>query len=181
MEEKMNKVYIMLQKHRGFFPRLYGILTNSKYSHASISVDPTINKFYSFRMKWGFCAEHPFNFKKKHKEEIPLIIYSMDLDDVSYSAVNDSLISFINAKEEYYYSYLSLLLGSIGIKHQFDRGYFCSRFVASVLEGTGSLKKKSSVYRPVDFMGENLELKFLGKAKDVIEVIQREINPAKES
>lgn len=166
------KAYILLQKHKGFFPKYYEKLSGSNFSHASISIDPTIAEFFSFRMKWGFCSEHPFDFEKKHKEDIICALYSVTLSESEFEKLKVNLEAFNQQREVYHYSFLSLILGFFKIRHRLPRGYYCSRFVAEVVTKSmdRKLKRHASVYLPGDFMFENFKLKFLGKAKDYLSI-----------
>lgn len=162
------KVFIMLQEHKGTIPALYKYLEGSRYNHASISTDPNLEKFYSFRTKWGFVTEHPFNFKKKHKEEIQLSIYEVVLNEDNYFNIQESLLEFQSKKENLKFSYLGLIFGFLRIKHKFQKEFYCSRFVAETMTATTSIKlnKDSSIYLPSDFRKESFKLYFEGKAKD---------------
>lgn len=161
------KVFVLLQQHHGTIPRLYKYIKGSIYNHASISTDPNMETFYSFRTKWGFVVEHPFDFKKKHKESIQCSIYEIELNEENYYRVQNSLTEFQNNKENLKYSYLGLILGFLKIKHFFEKGYYCSRFVAEVLKASDSIefKKDPSLYLPSDFKKESFKLIFQDQAK----------------
>lgn len=169
---KKKKIYILLQQFDGLFGDLYSFIENSKYNHASIGLSDSMNEFFSFRTKWGFCIEHPFHFNKDHKKEIPCVIYEIEVNESIYLSVENEIQEFKKEKDMFHYSYLSLTLGFIGIKHKMHRGYFCSKFVAEILFRTGRIKliKDTSVYLPSDFEKENFQLKFEGLAKDFISV-----------
>lgn len=162
------KVFIMLQEHKGAIPALYKFLEGSRYNHASISTDPYLEKFFSFRTKWGFCVEHPFNFKKKHKEDIQVSIFEVALNEDNYFKIQESLLEFQSKKGELKFSYLGLVFGFLRIKHKFEQEYYCSRFVAETMTATTDIKlrKESSIYLPSDFKKESFKLFFEGKAKD---------------
>lgn len=165
-EDNQYKMFILLQQHKGTFPKVYKYIKGSIYNHASISLDPNIETFYSFRTKWGFVVEHPFDFKKKHKESIRCSIYEIELNEENYHRVQNSLIEFQNKKENLKYSYLSLILGFLKIKHFFEKGYYCSRFVAEVMKSSDSIefKKDTSLYLPSDFKKESYKLIFEDEA-----------------
>lgn len=162
------KIFILLQQHKGTIPNLYKLIKGSIYNHASISTDPNIETFYSFRTKWGFCIEHPFDFKKKHKESIQCSIYEIEVSEENYFRVQESLNQFLLKKGDLKYSYLGLILGFLKIKHFFERSYYCSRFVAEVMKASESikLKKDTSLYLPSDFKKESFKLHFEGQAKE---------------
>lgn len=168
MNDGKMKAYILLQHHKGLFALLYRFVKGSEYNHASIGIDPELNIFYSFRSKWGFCIEHPFRFDKEHKRHIQCSVYEITIVPECYEKLQDTLRNFEAERTSYHYSYLSLCLGFLGIKHDFMNGYFCSRFVAEVLEHSGSLRlmKDHSIYLPSDFRHEDVTLCFEGRAHE---------------
>lgn len=162
------KIYILLQEFDSTIGSIFKLLKKSNYNHASIGISDSFDEFYSFRTKWGLCIEHPFDFTKSHKREIKCIIYEIEVDEKTYENVKKHIDSFLNRKHNYYYSYFSFILGFIGLKHKLKEGYYCSRFVAEILDGSNVITfyKDASLYMPSDFMKHNLKKHFEGKAKD---------------
>lgn len=162
------KIYILLQELKSSFGSIYKFLKGGSYNHASIGLGESFNEFYSFRTKWGLCIEHPFNFDKEYKKEVLCVLYEISVSQEQYEALVQEIHSFIKDRENYHYSYLSLFLGFLGIKHEFTRGYYCSRFVANLLDHSGAMKlhKHSSLYLPSDFLKDPSKLHFEGLAKE---------------
>jgi len=162
------RIYILLQEYTCFFGHFYKSVKGGTYNHASIGIDDELQEFYSFRTKWGFCIEHPFYFNKEHKKYIPCAIYQVEVTEIEYRNTQEEIHSFISEREQYHYSYLSVVLGFLGIKHQFDKGYYCSKFVAELLERSGAmvLQKDTSVYFPSDFLQEKASIYFEGNANE---------------
>lgn len=163
------KVYILLQKHKGFIGNLYCLLKGDIYNHASIGICERMSEFYSFRSKWGFCAEHPFNFYKEYKKTLLCTIYEIDVSSDVYQKIVNEIQRFEFKKRDLHYSYLSLLLSLVSIKHNFQNRYYCSEFVAEILSTSGALilAKDSSIYFPKDFQKEEVRLFFEGFAQDL--------------
>lgn len=159
IEDNNYKVFILLQQHKGTFPGIYKFIKGSIYNHASISTDPEMEMFYSFRTKWGFCIEHPFDFKKKHKESIQCSIYEIELDEANYFRVQESLNGFLEKKGDLKYSYVGLVLGLLRIKHFFEKSYYCSRFVAEVMKSSESIQLKKDT-SPVHYGREAVKLNY---------------------
>lgn len=165
---KNHKVYILLQHFEGVFSDLYQIMENDPYNHASIGISETMHEFYSFRAKWGFCAEHPFLFDKDHKRSVPCIIYVVNVSSEAFHTIEQDINRFQKRRQYYRYSYLSLMLGFLGIKHNFLKGYFGSKFVAELLLKSGCLElaKSTSCYLPSDFRKEDIAMCFEGLASE---------------
>lgn len=162
------KVYILLQEYQCFFGKICKRIKGGRYNHASIGIKDPMSEFYSFRSKWGLCIEHPFRFTKEHKKNIQCVIYEIEVTDEEYARIEDQIEQFWDRKENYRYSYLSVVLGFVGIKHRFKKGYYCSRFVAEILEASGiaNFKKDPSLCMPYDFTGECRNTLFEGVARD---------------
>lgn len=165
---KEYKVYILLQEYKGFFGYLCKWIKGGRYNHASVGLSASMDEFYSFRSKWGLCIEHPFNFSKSYKRDVQCVIYELRVSELGYSRIHQEINSFIDNREDYYYSYLSVVLGFLGIKHSFCNGYYCSRFVAEILHNSGvkDLQKHTSLYMPSDFSQEISDVHFEGVAKE---------------
>lgn len=162
------KVYILLQEYKGWFGRIYSWLKGGTYNHASIGIDDTFSEFYSFRTKWGLCVEHPFDFAKRHKEDVPCAIYEIEISEDQYEKLTAGINGFLDEKDDYHYSYLSLVLGFIGVKHNIQKGLYCSRFVANLLKQSEilSLDKHPSLYMPSDLLKVVSTVRFEGPARE---------------
>ena len=129
------KLLIMLSALPDTGSRLIGFLTGSRYSHASIALGNEPENFYSFTLK-GFRTEHPRGLLKKGYEP------------------ENMLSSFRDKKDLYHYSVAGLILALIHIPFVISRCFFCSHFVADVLEKSGAMRlgKKSCLYMPKDIV-----------------------------
>lgn len=160
-------VYILLQDYKNIFGKICKWITKGKYNHASIGIKETM-EFYSFRSKWGLCMEHPFHFNKEHKRHVECAIYEIRVSATAYQRIQEAIETFMANQQNYHYSYLSVVLGFLGIRHHFHRGYYCSRFVAEILRTSGAinLHKHHSIYMPSDFPKQISRIHFEGIAKE---------------
>ncbi len=163
------KIYILLQKHKGLIGGLYCPFKGDIYNHASIGICENMSEFYSFRSKWGFCEEHPFYFNKEYKRTLLCTIYEINVSSDVYLKIENEIRRFKLKKNDLHYSYLSLFLSVLGIKHHFLNRYYCSEFVAEILSTSGALNlaKDSSIYFPKDFHKEEVKLFYEGSAQDL--------------
>ncbi len=147
------KLLIMLSALPDTGSRLIGFLTGSRYSHASIALGNEPENFYSFTLK-GFRTEHPRGLLKKGYEPFPCDIFTVDVDERTYRKAENMLSSFRDKKDLYHYSVAGLILALIHIPFVISRCFFCSHFVADVLEKSGAmrLEKKSCLYMPKDIV-----------------------------
>lgn len=146
------KVFVLLTRgHTRFSNFLYWI-SGRGYTHASISIDETGECFYSFNFS-GFCEEHPFSGKKRKRESV---CYQFEISKQEYCKIEEWLTEFIRKKGEYRYSRLGVALCIMKIPNKRKKAYFCSQFVAELLNLMESfkLRKRPSLYLPNQFVRE---------------------------
>lgn len=148
------KVTILLTKYGDPFSRFVKFMGKSSFTHASISLDPDENEFYSFNLK-GFVKEQWKNKTSKHLLPGKAHIYFYVNEHV-YQNLQEEIRRFEAKKAEMTYSVFGTLLCLFHIPHHFKRHYFCSRFIAEVLHNSGAteLKRAHSLYLPVHFLNE---------------------------
>ncbi|MBQ7740074.1 MAG: hypothetical protein IJT65_02400 [Eubacterium sp.] len=148
-----NKVTILLSKYCDPFSNFIAA-ASGKYTHVSISVDPEENEFYSFNLK-GFIKEYWHG--KKSKYLLPHRKYiRINVSDEIFEKLKDEINKFEKRKSELSYTAFGTILCIMKIPHRFKKRYFCSQFVAEVLEKSGALKltKKATLYLPMHFLKE---------------------------
>lgn len=152
------RVYIVLTRTDTNVARVIRILTRKPYSHASISMDSSLQQLFSF------CRNHPrFPLPASFNEEcigqgvfglfsyIPCEIYEIPLSEEQYQHFKDQLDHFVNCREQYSYSLSSLVSIPLQIKRQLRYKFVCSQFVAYMLQECDmTLEKPASLYSPED-------------------------------
>ena len=162
------KLLIMLTAFRDFGARIIRLMTRCRYTHASIALGEDPGTFYSFSLK-GFRIEHPKGLLRKRKEPFPCRVYSIDVPEGIYLMAKHLIGKYATAKEKYRYSVIGVILAMLHIPLAIGKHFFCSHFVAYILERSGAmhLGKKSCLYMPGDLERLNgLSLSYTGTIQD---------------
>ena len=154
--ERPRQITLLLTRHHDPFSNYICRVSKSTYSHASLSIDPGQNEFYSFNRK-GFVIEYPKNRKRK-SESMSICIW---VSGAVYERLKMEIEHFLEQRKSYHYALLGAFCCSIHIPVRFKNWYFCSQFVAEILEraGVATLKKKSELYLP-NHLIDDLEYHF---------------------
>lgn len=144
--EKKYTISILLTKYEDFTSKLVYYLTGRGYTHASIGLDESQDVYYSFNSK-GFRRECPMKHKEKIKDSI---CYKLDVTKEEHEKVVELINAFQENRFEWRYSTLGVILCVLQIPHKRAKHYFCSQFVAEVLQKAkiAELKMNASLYHP---------------------------------
>ncbi|MEH7238137.1 hypothetical protein [Bacillus sp. JJ1562] len=150
------KVYILLTDTGTLFTKLIKLYTKKPYNHASISFDSEMSEVYSFGRK---TARNPFiggfvkeDVKKGLFKKADCAIYSFTVTEVDIQKMK-RYINEIEAQKEYYrYNLLGLFGVMFNKPLKRKKAFFCSQFVASVLNEGDSVnfEKPLSLIAPND-------------------------------
>ena len=160
-----NYVYIMLTDTGSLFTRTIKAYTDCPYNHASLSLTEDLTDLYSFGRKRprnplnaGFVKEDILHGTYALFPKTKCAIYKLSVDEKTYRHIKKIVQHF--EKNKSYYSYnLTGLLGVI-INYPIERNtsYFCSQFVAHVLQRAHIpiSHKKTGLVTPEDFRNSPL-------------------------
>ncbi|MBQ7345675.1 MAG: hypothetical protein IJW45_06410 [Oscillospiraceae bacterium] len=171
------KIYILLTRFPGLDAKALSCYTRFPYSHASVGLEEDTNTFYSFVVK-GFIVEDIARYCKADRPPFPCALYELEVTQAVYDRVKDLLQNFVKHRSTLRYSYWGLLLSLIHIPSRWKGRYFCSQFVAEVLQRCKAtrLKKSSTLYLPKDLHRlTDLKLVFQG---DLLNMTQTYPSPA---
>lgn len=146
-EQKKKEITILFTRYYDIFSNIIYHMSGGKgYTHVSISLDNQCEYYYSFNIK-GFRKE--YHGKNKKKREIGIKV-SMEISEEQYIKMNNMLMNFNQNEDNLYYSKLGICLCLFHIPSRIRNHYFCSQFVAEMLQisNTISLKKQASLYLP---------------------------------
>jgi len=169
-------VYILLTNTGTFFTKIIQGYTKAPYNHASISFNRELSELYSFGRKHpnnplngGFVKEDIQTGTFSKYPNTTCVIYELQVSDREVEKMKRVLQIFIRSQRKYLYN----ILGVIGIALQepveFSNSYFCSQFVAEVLERSGIKlwNKLPALVTPDDFrQSERLNLIYVGKLSE---------------
>ena len=174
--EKTKRVFILLSSTGTVTARAIRKLKGAGHSHASLAIEPSVDKFYSFGRRKisnpfvaGFVIEsiHTGIFGKYPESKSAL--YSLEVTEEAYQAISDTINNFIDNYESSKYSFIGMFTLGFGIKTKLKKRFTCSQFVANTLKEANalSLPKDPSLMLPKDFSGiSELRLIYEGSLKN---------------
>ncbi len=164
--EKNYTLSVLFVNYEDFWSKVVYYVLGKGYSHASIGVDESEETYYSFNFK-GFRREKP----RKHEEIVSKsICYKLSVSKEEYEKVVQMIQEFQQRRFEWKYNLMGLLLSRIHIKRQKRDHYFCSEFVAEMLERANVTKFDKNV---AHYLPNRLEQE-IQKLKNLEQVI---LNP----
>lgn len=165
------KIYLLFTRFEDKGTKAIQALTGCKYPHASIGLEEDMNTFYSFVTK-GFIVESVTRYVKPEKIPYPCQLYEIEVAEETYERIKEVIKYFIDLKGLVYYTKLGLILSLLHLPYKRNRfGYFCSQFVAHVLQQGGAvrLEKGSHHYFSEDLKRlPGMQLVFQGNLKSMI-------------
>lgn len=138
---KKHCIYVLLTDTGTLFTRMIKLFTKAPMNHASIAFDPELREVYSFGRKrvsnpWvgGFVKE---DLTSELFRQASCVIYRVPVTSKTYKTIRARIRDFERNKHQYTYN----LLGLIGVLFNWrirrKRAYFCTQFVATVLQEGG--------------------------------------------
>ncbi len=155
----MAYIYVLLIRSNTVFSRMIHMVTGAEYTHAAISLDPNCRKVYSFSRKYtytplpaGFVSESIHRGLMCKCRNAPYALYRAKISNENYRKLEPRFEKML-ALGKFHYSLTGPFLCFFGIQRKKSYHYFCSQFVAEILQECGVLseKKPASLYQPVDF------------------------------
>jgi hypothetical protein len=170
-EYRMRKVYVLLTDTGTVLTKMIKLYTKKPHNHASIALDDQLWDVYSFGRKRprnpflaGFVRE---NIRGGIFRNADCAIYCCTLSEKQYDAICQKIKEIEKNKGEYRYNLLGLF--AVMFNWELDRknAFFCSHFVAALLEESGvkiNKQKPLSLVTPDDIKeSASLELVYEGK------------------
>ena len=174
--ERSKKIYILLT-YTGTFPsKIIKAYTREPFSHVSIGFDMNLKEIYSFARKKpnnpliaGFVNENIEKGTFAKFSNTTCAVFSLSVTNTQYKRLKIVIKDFNSKKENYRYNLLGLVGIIIGYPIERDNTYFCSQFVATVLEKSdiNLFDKKPGLVTPSDFrLSNHLTLIYSGILSD---------------
>jgi hypothetical protein len=156
----MASIYLVMTATGTLISRCIGLYTRARYNHISLCLDSRINEFYSFgrKIRWfpligGFVVEHIDSGMFKAYGETTCAIYKLEISEEKFERLEKEITPFIKNKRLYGYNLIGLLGVMFNMPMNRKNKYFCTQFVASMLQKSGihDFMKESSLVSPQDF------------------------------
>ena len=157
--QKNREVYIMLSQTRTYFARLIKLYTREPYAHASIAFDEDLEEMYSFaRLRpknpfiSGFLEEDITSGVFGACTETTCCVYSLKVTEEQYARLKSEVEIFKKNRNKYSYNFLGIVGVMIHKPINSENRYFCSQFVAYILDrgGINLFNKDIGLVRPFD-------------------------------
>lgn len=174
------EIYIILSSTGTLLSKTIKLYTKAPYNHTSIGFDTELKELYSFGRKnpnnplfAGFVKE---NLRHAFFQNAKCCIYKLVISNDEYLSIRHLLEEFKIEREKYKYN----LVGLLGVMFNYpinrDYHYFCSQFVATLLQesGTYHFDKDLGLIKPSDFHYlKNATLIYEGTFSDYISEISQ--------
>ena len=149
---RTKKIFILLIRYPGTMADALVRYHHFDYTHTTIGLEEDLNTFYSF-MKKGFIEEKITRYIKPNREPFPCALYEIEVSRKAYRRVKKLLESYVARKKFLQYTHFSLFWAILGIPWKLRDRYFCTQFVAEVLQRSNIayLAKNSAVCFAKDF------------------------------
>lgn len=154
-DQDLKPIYIILQSGTQWHSSVVKAATFSKYSHAAISLDSTMENIYSFGVEQldrtngvydrlgGLTKESIYKYAKGTF----VSIYTFFVKNKTYETLKKNLEYFIQHSKETLYAYENLLALVFRIPRDNKKRFICSQFVDNILKISNiDLSKKNSVF-----------------------------------
>lgn len=167
----MRKVYVLLTDTGTVLTKMIKLYTKKPLNHASIALDEQLMDVYSFGRKRpnnpflaGFVRE---NLRGGIFRDANCAIFSCTMTEKQFQKTIHKIREMEKNKHRFKYNLIGLI--AVMMNRELDRknAFFCSHFVATVLEESGietNQQKPLSLVTPYDIIeSPSLELVFEGK------------------
>lgn len=172
----MKKFYILLSRTNTVPAQVIRRVTGAHYSHASFSLYPRTDHFYSYARRHinlpifsGFVSENIHTKVFARYPDTPCALYEIEVSDESYEKAKKLIRYFRNHRKEATYSFLGAYGMPLGLPIKRMNKFTCSQFVAFMLHYSSACKLPKDPYlmMPDDFATlKDLSLIYCGSLKD---------------
>lgn len=144
--------------------------TGSHFSHCTISFDSSLKNMYSFGRKTKLTELSNGSFVKDSihnppytNEGVNYALYCIPVTSSQLAAMKKRLEYFVKNKTKFRYDFAGLFKNFFGIADNPEQRWFCSRFVADIINagtepGQKPMIREPSLMRPEDFLYTNFAL-----------------------
>ncbi|MFK9094517.1 hypothetical protein [Bacillus salipaludis] len=164
------KIYVLLTDTGTIFTKIIKLYTKKPHNHASIVIDDHFNKVYSFGRRnprnpfmAGFVQE---NIRGGFFRNADCAIYCVTITEKQFQKIIAKIKEMEEHKDDYRYNLIGLIAVMLNMEIDRKNAFFCSHFVAALLEESGIPIKKQkplSLVTPHDIKeSASLELIYEG-------------------
>lgn len=130
----MRSVFVIWTRYTDLMAQFVYHMTGKSYTHAAISLDEDGISYYSFCFK-GFCQETVEKYRRRGVQSS--LRLRLEIPDELYEKLQKRLNLVAENAEDYQYTKLGAFCAIFHIPFHRQQRYFCSQFVAELLESAG--------------------------------------------
>lgn len=175
MKEDKNHLYVVLTMTGTLPATAIHFFTRKPYSHTSLSFDRKLHHMYAFGRYWnwfafyaGFVHEVPDRCVYKRFKKTTCRVMEIDVTPEQYMEAKRITRHFASHDKKMRYSNLGLVLAEFNLYPYIKNRFFCSQFVAYVLEkiSYSFTDKRYLEVRPDDFYQSDMRVIYEGTLRD---------------
>lgn len=160
MSTNTKRVFILLSRTETVPARVIRKLKGDGYSHVSLAIEPSTDKFYSFARRRihnpliaGFVSEDLHSGVFGNYPDCQSALYSLEVTEEAYQVISTTINHFIDNYARSKYSFIGMFALAFGIKIKLKNKFTCSQFVANTLKNANAISfpKDPCLMLPNDF------------------------------
>lgn len=132
----MRQISILLTKYADGISTLVYHICGRGFTHSSIALEEDPDTYYSFNYR-GFAVETIEKHRRRGVKNSRCI--HLQVSDEAYQAIRRQIRGVLQNRSAYHYTRLGVFCCILHIPFRWRRHYFCSQFVAELLEESGAV------------------------------------------
>lgn len=174
-------IYLCLTQTGTSMSKIIQRITKDPYNHLSISLDERLDRMFSFARRYsctpliaGFIQEDPDKSTFKRFPHTQAVIIRVEVLPETYDRIAGRLNEMYSRKFRYHYNFIGLLYAAFGKVRKKKNSYYCSEFIAELLQQNGLLSTEQKIYHPSDFLSYPGDTVYRGILKQYRATLQNE-------
>ncbi len=149
----MKKVTVLLTRYSDWISNFVYHIAGHGYTHASLGLEDEPGVYYNFNYK-GFCVETLEKHRRRGVEKS--MSCEVEVSDEAYQRMQEQIEQFKKRRAELNYTRIGVAFCLMHLPFRWKGHYFCSQFVAELLQVTGAvkMKKRAELYLPNQLFAE---------------------------
>lgn len=156
--KQTENIYFILTNTKTYLGKMIQSVLEVDYNHISISFEDNFNKVYGFgtnsdENEMGFIIER-FDKGVYRDNNGEYMTLEMKVTPEEKKKIIKNLNFYIDNRNKLKFNKVGLFANAVGIAHNPNHAFFCSQFIAKLLEDSGIklFDKSYGLVRPSDFM-----------------------------
>ncbi|MGI6555127.1 MAG: hypothetical protein ACOX2P_07170 [Bacillota bacterium] len=154
-------LYLVFSKTGTWLSKLLRFFVETKYVHASISLEEDLNTMYSFGRVHpnnpffgGFVLESFRGGVYTKYPDCECIVYRIKITEQQHATLVNEISGFLASRKLFKYNFLGLFAAALNIPLKRKKHYFCSQFVSELLIKIDVLNSQNEpeLIRPTDLL-----------------------------